>query len=47
VASALAALWVLRVLGGRGRAPQLVRRLAAPEPVAGVAGAAEAEPLSA
>jgi MFS family permease len=32
VASALAALWVLRALGGTGRVPVLLRRLATPEP---------------
>ena len=46
IASALAALWVLRALGGRGRAPELVRRLAT-EPVPDRTDLAEAEPLSA
>ena len=32
VVSAIAALWVLRALGGRGRVPVLLRRLATPEP---------------
>jgi MFS family permease len=32
VASALAALWVLRALGGRGRVPVLLRRLTELEP---------------
>jgi len=47
IVSALAALWVLRALGGRGRAPEIVRRLTSAEPVPDVADAAEAEPLSA
>jgi MFS family permease len=47
MAAACVALWVLRALGGRGRAPQIVRRLAAAEPAPGVPTEAEAEPLSA
>jgi MFS family permease len=47
-ASALAALWVLRALDGRGRAPELVRRrLAAAGPIPSAADPAETEPLSA
>jgi MFS family permease len=48
VASALAALWVLHALGGKGRVPVLLRRLAEsdPEPPADVRSP-EAEPLSA
>jgi MFS family permease len=34
VASALAALWVLRALGGTGRVPVLLRRLTEQEPLA-------------
>ena len=45
--ASIGALWVLRALGGRGRAPRIVRRLAATEPVAPVVDGAEVEPLSA
>ena len=45
--AALGALWVLRALGGRGRAPQIVRRLAAVDAAPSVADAGELEPLSA
>lgn len=46
-AAALGALWVLRALGGRGRAPQIVRRLTATEAVPSLADDGEVEPLSA
>jgi len=48
VASALAALWVLRALGGTGRVPVLLRRLATPErPPVPSEGPAVEEALSA
>jgi MFS family permease len=48
VASALAALWVLRALGGKGRVPVLLRRLATPErPPVPSEGPAVEEALSA
>ena len=47
MSAALGALWVLRALGGRGRAPQVVRRLAAAETVPIIADDGELEPLSA
>ena len=47
MAAALVALWILRALAGRGRTPELVRRLALPEPAAEPEGAGGLEPLSA